>query len=85
MEPCGIYSPSGIIAAFTRASCTLLLAAIARSSKRSWRGLTQAPHNPVKIIQTKITKEKAPQYIVLGRSVKGREVENKEKKTSSVD
>ena len=64
MELVGKYSPSGIIAAFTSASCILSLVVVSRSLKGFWNGLTQAPHNPVKMVQIETTQNIVLQCIV---------------------
>ena len=57
-------SPSGIIAACTRAACTLSLAIVGGWLKGCW---TQAPH--MNMVKTEMKKEKVPQCIVRGRFV----------------
>lgn len=56
-----------MIAAFTRAWCTLSLGD--RSLKVFWRGWTQAPHNAVKMSHTERMNENVPRCIVQGYSV----------------
>ena len=62
-------SPSGMMAAFTRAWCTASLGMVGRSLKVFWRGWTQAPHNAVEIVHTDDMKENVPRCIVQGCSV----------------
>ena len=59
-----------MIAAFTRARCTISLGVVDRSLKVFWRGWTQAPHNAVKIVHTEMMNENVPQCIVQGHSVR---------------
>lgn len=58
------FLPSGMIAAFTSALCTLSLDEAGRSLKGFWRGLTQPPHKFVNRVHSKKRKEKVTQSII---------------------